>query len=148
MVSDLYLRGDQLTMSDGRWRQPTPPPLFQRIFPKNCRLCVRVIINKRSVEPFMCLDLQKSTFESRKNTTASATILCPAVCISDVIHKAGMCSKDIENIIITSQIFLFFIGQERANMAASRGAQIGSKKKEKSTSIVTILTEQPNEACR
>ena len=29
-------------------------------------------------------------FESHKNMTQGAAILCPAVCISDIINKAGM----------------------------------------------------------
>ena len=31
--------------------------LTKGITPKMCRLCIYVIINKRSFEPFMCLDL-------------------------------------------------------------------------------------------
>ena len=33
--------------------------LTKGITPKICRLCVCVIINKRSFEPFMCLDLHR-----------------------------------------------------------------------------------------
>ena len=38
---------------------------------------------------------EESTFESRKNTTVSAAILCPEVCINDVMNKAGMRGKSI-----------------------------------------------------
>ena len=31
--------------------------LTKGITPKNCRLCVGVLINKRSLDPFVCLDL-------------------------------------------------------------------------------------------
>ena len=34
-------------------------------------------------------------FESCDNMTVSAAILCPAVCISDALGKAGMCSGSI-----------------------------------------------------
>ena len=46
--------------------------------------------------------------------TMSAAILCPAVCTSDVINKAGMCGKCIK--YVTSQRFSAFY--ERTNMAA------------------------------
>ena len=35
--------------------------LKRDITPKICRLCVCVLINKRSFKPFMCLDLQDRT---------------------------------------------------------------------------------------
>ena len=38
-----------------------------------------------------------------KHTSMSVAILYPAVCISDIINKAGMCSKRIE--CLTSQPF-------------------------------------------
>ena len=34
-----------------------------------------------------------------------AAILCPPVCISDVINEAGMCGKNIK--YVTSQTFIF-----------------------------------------
>ena len=40
----------------------------------------------------MC-ELCVLTLECCKNTTVGATMLCPAVCISDVTNKAGMCGK-------------------------------------------------------
>ena len=45
---------------------------------------------------------------------------------TDVMKKAGMCGTSIE--YVTSDPFLFFIGKEQNNMAASRGAHIVDKK--------------------
>ena len=38
---------------------------------------------------------QDSKYQNRKNTTVSASILYPAVCVFDVMKKAGMCSKHV-----------------------------------------------------
>ena len=40
-------------------------------------------------------------FESRDNSTVSAAILCPAVCISDVMTKAGVDDKSIKYVMTT-----------------------------------------------
>ena len=41
---------------------------------------------------FLAIFVKKSTFE--KNMTL--TILCPVVCVSGVMNKAGMCDKSIK----------------------------------------------------
>ena len=35
-------------------------------------------------------------FETYENTTMSAAIFCPAVCVSDVMNKASMCVRSIK----------------------------------------------------
>ena len=42
---------------------------------------------------FLVLVMKNPMFESRKNTTVSAVIMCPVVCISDVMNKMEMCGK-------------------------------------------------------
>ena len=54
-------------------------------------------------------------------------ILCPAVCISDVINKAGMCGI-LMNYYVTSQPFLLVIGKARTDMAAPSGTPTGNKR--------------------
>ena len=49
--------------------------------------------------------------------TASAVILCTAVCTDDATNKTAMCDKSIKYQNI--RFFLFFIGKEQANMAAT-----------------------------
>ena len=39
------------------------------IFPKICRLCVCIIINKRSLQTFMCLDLEKKKTDKSDQCT-------------------------------------------------------------------------------
>ena len=51
-----------------------------------------------------------STLESHKNTAVSAVILCPAVCISDVMNKPRTCVKTIKYVM--SQHFLLFTSKE------------------------------------
>ena len=59
----------------------------------------------------------------------SAAILCPAVWISDVVNKASMCGKGIENVMIQPFYALhWYIDMEQMNMAVPWGAQIWSKK--------------------
>ena len=45
---------------------------------------------------FLC---EKFMFESCKNMTTNAAVLCPAVLISDVMNKAGLCGKSIKYIM-------------------------------------------------
>ena len=59
---------------------------------------------------FLVLVMKHPTFESRKNTTMSAVIMCPVVCISDVMNKMEMCGKK------------YYIRHKPAFMAAPRGA--------------------------
>ena len=51
----------------------------------------------------------KSIFESRENVTVRDTILCPAVCISDVMNAACMCDKSIRYLTIQ----LYYICAEK-----------------------------------
>ena len=50
---------------------------------------IREIFSRRFV-----LVIEKRCLKILKKTTASVDILCPAVCISDVINKAGMIVSD------------------------------------------------------
>ena len=45
----------------------------------------------------------KLTFKSHKNRTMNDVMLCPAVCVSDVINLANMCGKSVR--YVTSQRF-------------------------------------------
>ena len=54
-----------------------------------------------------------STLESHENTAVSAAILCPAVCISDVMNKPRTCVKIIKYVM--SQQFLLFTSKEHTS---------------------------------
>ena len=56
------------------------------------------------------------------NTRLSAAILCSAVCLSDVMNKAGISVKSVN--CAASQPFLLFVSKKQSNMAVPRGAQI------------------------
>ena len=46
--------------------------------------------------------------------TVNVAFLCPAVCVSDVINKVGMCRRCIKYVLNepTCLIYLHFIGRE------------------------------------
>ena len=69
----------------------------------------------------------KSRFENRKNTTLSAAIFCPAVCISDVINRAGMCGKCVRYIIIRHEPAFFCLLLSFTTTAKSREPESQSK---------------------
>ena len=59
-----------------------------------------------------------SVFKNRRLKVGA--ILCPAVCISDALSKAGMFGAIIE--YVTSHPFLLFVGKERTDMATTRNS--------------------------
>ena len=61
----------------------------------------------------------KLMFESHKNMTESIPILFPAVCVCDIMNKAGMSGKSVN--MSRANIFLLFIWKEQTNVAASLG---------------------------
>ena len=71
-----------------------------------------------------CL-LEIERLQSRENTTVSAAIFCPVVCISDVISKTGTCRKSIK--YVKNQLFLLFIGKARSNVTVRWGGRIRNK---------------------
>ena len=54
-----------------------------------------------------------STLERHENMAMSAAILCPAVCISDVMNKPRTCVKTIKYVM--SQPFLLFTNKEHTS---------------------------------
>ena len=44
--------------------------------------------------------LLKLTFEERDNTAVNAAILCPAVCVCDVISRARICGVSIKYVML------------------------------------------------
>ena len=48
---------------------------------------------------FNSLDCEKSTFESLENTDVSIGSLCMAVCVFDVMNKAGACGTSVYDVI-------------------------------------------------
>ena len=42
---------------------------------------------------------QTFLFESLGDTAMGAAILCPAVCVGDILNKASMCGKTIEYVM-------------------------------------------------
>ena len=77
--------------------------------------------------PFLVLFVKTKTTKNRRlsvviNKAVSAAILRPAVCVSDVMNKAGMRSKQIKHV---PQGPLFGLRWQRAN---PHGAQIRKQK--------------------
>ena len=67
-------------------------------------------------------------FKSHDNTTVSAAILCPAVCISDVIKKAGMCGRCM-NTVIRQVVFPALHRKKKRKRKKKGGGGGGGKKK-------------------
>ena len=60
-------------------------------------------------------------------TTMSAAILCPAVCVSDIIHKDGLCVAKVSS---TSDAQLFLLSLIRGvNQQCCAGKSSDSKQK-------------------
>ena len=57
---------------------------------------------------------QQLVFESCENISMAAAILCPAVCVSDLMNKARMSGKSIK--FDLSQPCQLFMGKEQTNM--------------------------------
>ena len=55
-----------------------------------------------------------------------AAILCLAVCVFDVMSKAGTCGTSVRNVM--TELSLLFIGKEFTKMASPWGCTIWSKK--------------------
>ena len=54
----------------------------------------------------------KSAFKRHKNTAMSTAILFPAVCVCDLMNKAGTFGRSVYYVPSGASLFLFFIGRE------------------------------------
>ena len=79
----------------------------------------------------------------------SASVLCLAFLVYDVMNKVGTCGRSINYAMILFLFFLLFIGRERTDMAALRGTQTRRASERASEGgggtacIDSLLTEQP-----
>ena len=73
----------------------------------------------------------------------SAAILCPKVCVSDLMSKAGMVYKSMKH--VTRQLFSLFVGKANQH-SYTLGSSNLKKKKGKKLSLAYKLIELPNRA--
>ena len=71
----------------------------------------------------------------------SASILCPAVCISDVMNKACVCGK--RNSYVISQPFVLFNDKEQPNIEELNGGL--KQQQQQQNEVTTTLKAKHNQ---
>ena len=95
---------------------------------------------------FLVLFVQNRRLKIAKiNTTVSAVILCPAICIDDVINTARMWCKKDQICSELSVTFYFPLVWKQTIIAAVWGAHIRSKGKKRKRVVVAYFVHPVNQ---